>query len=104
MTPTGGLHQTICKVSGGGGGIVTKLSPILVTLWTVARPAPLKPHCAWISQARTLEWGRHFLLQGIFLTQGSDPGLLHCRWPPELQADSLPTEPPAVIESQTFVA
>ena len=22
----------------------------------------------------------HFLLQGIFLTQGSNPGLLHCRW------------------------
>ena len=24
--------------------------------------------------------GCHFLLQGIFLTQGSNPGLLHCRW------------------------
>ena len=24
--------------------------------------------------------GRHFLLQGILLTQGSKPGLLHCRW------------------------
>ena len=23
--------------------------------------------------------GRHFLLQGIFLTQGSNPCLLHCR-------------------------
>ena len=23
--------------------------------------------------------GSHFLLQGIFLTQGSNPGLLHCR-------------------------
>ena len=23
--------------------------------------------------------GRHFLLQGIFLTQGSNLGLLHCR-------------------------
>ena len=30
----------------------------------------------------------HFLLQGIFLTQGSNQGLLH--W----QADSLPSEPP----------
>ena len=99
MTPSGGLHQTTCKVSGGGGRIVAKLSPILVTLCTVALPAPLKPHCPWISQARTLEWGHHFLLQGIFLTQGSDPGLLHCRWFPELQADSSPTEPPAVIES-----
>ena len=24
--------------------------------------------------------GCHFLLQGIFLTQGSNLGLLHCRW------------------------
>ena len=41
--------------------------------------------------------GCHFLLQGIFPTQGSNPGLLHCRWSPALQADSLPTEPPCVI-------
>ena len=26
--------------------------------------------------------GCHFLLQGIFLTQESNPGLLHCRWMP----------------------
>ena len=37
-----------------------------------------------ILQARTLEWVAHFLLQGIFLTQGSNPSLLH--W----QEDSLP--------------
>ena len=30
-------------------------------------------------QARILEWGSHSLLQGIFLTQGSNPCLLHCR-------------------------
>ena len=32
-----------------------------------------------ISQARILEWVAIFLLQGIFLTRGSNPGLLHCR-------------------------
>ena len=31
--------------------------------------------------------GLHFFLQGIFLTQGSNQGLLHCR-------HSLPSEPP----------
>ena len=36
----------------------------------------------------------HFLLQGIFLTQGSNSGLLHCRQSPALQVDPLPTEPP----------
>ena len=30
-------------------------------------------------QARILELGSHSLLEGIFLTQGSNPGLLHCR-------------------------
>ena len=39
-----------------------------------------------ILQARVLE-GVHFLLQGVFVMQGSNPGLLHC------QLDSLPTEP-----------
>ena len=32
-----------------------------------------------ILQARLLVWGGHSLLQGIFLTQGSNLGLLHCR-------------------------
>ena len=33
-----------------------------------------------IFQAGVLKWvGCHFLLQGIFLTQGSNPGLSHCR-------------------------
>ena len=33
-----------------------------------------------ILQARFLEWVALSLLQGIFPTQGSNPGLLHCRW------------------------
>ena len=33
-----------------------------------------------ILQARILEWVSCCLLQGIFLTQGLNPGLLHCRW------------------------
>ena len=32
-----------------------------------------------ISQARILEWVAIPFIQGIFLTQGSNPGLLHCR-------------------------
>ena len=31
-----------------------------------------------ILQARILEWVRFALLQGIFPTQGSNPGLLNC--------------------------
>ena len=32
-----------------------------------------------ILQATILEWVAYFLLQGIFLTQGSNLGLSHCR-------------------------
>ena len=45
--------------------------------WTVAHLGPV------ISQARILEWVASYLLQGIFLTQGSNLHLLH--W----QVDSL---------------
>ena len=32
------------------------------------------------SPSRNIGVGCHALLQGIFPTQGSNPGLLHCRW------------------------
>ena len=51
---------------------------LFATPWTVTRQAP---HL-WVSQARIVEWIA--ILQGIFLTQGSNPHLLH--W----QMDSLP--------------
>ena len=59
-----------------------------------------------ISQARILEWGCHFLLQGIFLTQGSNTHLLH--WP----TDSLPMshqgsrardDTPFLVSSREFI-
>ena len=33
----------------------------------------------WNSPGQNTEVGDHFLLQGIFPNQGSNPGLLHCR-------------------------
>ena len=44
---------------------------IFVTLWTIARQAPRH----WDSPGKNTEVGCHFLLQGIFLTQGSNPHL-----------------------------
>ena len=35
--------------------------------------------CPWDFPGKSTGVGCHFLLQGIFLTQGSNPGLLHCR-------------------------
>ena len=49
-----------------GGGLVTKSCPTLAT--------PL-----WDSPGKDTGVGFHFLLQGIFPTQESNPGLLHCR-------------------------
>ena len=50
-----------------------------------SRPALLRPHglqptrlfCAWNSPGKNTGVGCHFLLQGIFPTQGSNPGPLH---------------------------
>ena len=35
--------------------------------------------CPWNSLGKSIRVGSHALLQGIFLTQGSNPHLLHCR-------------------------
>ena len=72
-----------------------KLRPSLVVcacmLGRALRPHGLQPtrlfFCPWDFPGKNIEVGYHFLLQGIFLTQGSKlclPHLLH--W----QADSLP--------------
>ena len=59
----------------------------LPTLWTVAHQAPLS-----IRFSQQENWdGCHFLLQGIFLTQGLNLHLLHIlHW----QVDSLKLVPP----------
>ena len=41
------------------------------------QPTKLCRH--WDSPVKNTGVGCHFLLQGIFPTQGSNPGLLHCR-------------------------
>ena len=46
------------------------------TPWTVACTKLL---CPWDFQGKSTGVGCHFLLQGIFLTQGSSPGLSYCR-------------------------
>ena len=54
------------------------------------QPCGLRPArhlSSWDSLGKNTGVGCHALLQGIFLTQGMNPALLH--W----QADSLPSEP-----------
>ena len=54
---------------------------LFATPWTVAHRASPRP---WDSPGKNTGVGCHFLLQGIFQTQGSTPNLLY--W----QMDSLP--------------
>ena len=49
---------------------------LFMTLWTVAHQAP--PSMGF-SRQECWSGFSHFLLQGIFLTQRSNPGLPHCR-------------------------
>ena len=48
---------------------------IFVTPWTIAHQAL----CPWDSPDKNTGVGCQSLLQGIFLTQGLNPGVLHCR-------------------------
>ena len=71
-----------CKVK----VLVAQSCLILCKPWTVARRL-----CPQDSSGQDTGGGCHSLLQGIFLTQGSNPGLL---WFLHWQADSLLSEPP----------
>ena len=54
----------------------------------VTQSVSLPPHgllparflCPWNSPGQNTGVGSHSLLQGIFPTQGSNPGLPHCKW------------------------
>ena len=60
--------------------LVAQSCRLFAALWTVAHGKN--------SPGKNPGVGSHSLLQGIFLTQGLNPGS------PALQADSLPYEPP----------
>ena len=59
----------------------------VVVVQLLSRVQLLQPHglqptrllCPWDSPGKNTRVGCHFLLQGIFLTQESNPGLMHCR-------------------------
>ena len=67
--------------SRSGAGLVSKSCPTLCNPMDCSPPGS---SVLGIFQARILEWVCHFLLQGIFPSQGSNPYLLHG------QVDSLP--------------
>ena len=77
--PASGVYVYLCVLS---------QVRFFATPWTVAHQDPLPKG---ILQARILVWVAISLSRGIFLTQGSNPHLLHLlHW----QVDSLPLAPP----------
>ena len=56
-------------------GLVTESCPTLAAPWTLL----LGSSVHWILQGKNTGVVCHSLLQGIFLTQGSNPCLPHCR-------------------------
>ena len=68
---------------------------LFVTQWTVTCQAPL----SWDFPGKSTRVDCHFLLQGLFLTQGSNPRLLCLlHW----QVDSLPLAPPGKLCKYTM--
>ena len=67
---------------------------LLVTLWSGARQAL----CPWDFPGKNAGLGWHFLLQGIFLMEGSDPRMHLPHW----QAGSLPLTPPLLFVASRF--
>ena len=67
------VHTRFCLMR--FGGLVAKSCPTLSTPWTIAHQAL----CPWDFPGKNTGVDCHFILQGIFPTQESNPGLLHCR-------------------------
>ena len=57
------------------GSVIHLCVWLFATPWTVA----YQSLCPWDFPGISTRVDCHFLLQGIFLTRGSNPGLLHCR-------------------------
>ena len=54
--------------------------------------------CPWNFPGKNTRVGYHFLLLGIFLAQGSNPCLLHCKWNSSFPGGWVIKNPPAVQE------
>src|SRR5574337_1228739 len=76
-----------------GRKVMTNLLLLLLSRSVVSdsvrphRQQPTRLLCPWDFPGNSTGVDCHFLLQGIFPTQGSNPGLLHCR-------QTLTSEPP----------
>ena len=68
------------SVHGSTQSVCVSHSVMPDSLWPHGLPPARLFWSPWDSPGKNTEVGCHSFLQGIFLTQGSNPGLLHCRW------------------------
>ena len=82
------VTQPVCGKTGVLGSRACSLNHLFVAvIWSLSGLNSLRPHglystrllCPWNFPSKNAELGCHFLLQGIFPTQGLNPRLLHCR-------------------------
>ena len=69
------MALSVHRNDGCGSGLFAQSCPTLVTPWAAAHQAP-RP---WDFPGKSTRLGCHSLLQGVFPTQESNPGVLHCR-------------------------
>ena len=84
------ILENLCFGNTYSEGSVVGVSEVLVprSCPTLRNPMDCQAPLSWNSPGKDTGVGRHALLQGIFPTQGLNPGL------PALKADSLLSEPP----------
>ena len=88
-------YMCMCFVSGWMTEVLLSWKVKVKSLsrfWLFATPWTIQPSgllCPWDSPGKNAGVGCHFLLQGIFPTQGSNPGFP--------QADALTSEPPGKL-------
>ena len=70
-------HRSLTLEAASKQGRSETVSCLIVSICDPMEPASLLS--PWNSAGENTGVGCHSLLQGIFLTQGSNPGLLHCR-------------------------
>ena len=71
------INTEVSKAARKACAVLCSVSQLCPTLWkTIDCPARLL--CPWDSPGKNTGVGCHALLQGIFPTQGSNPGLPHC--------------------------
>ena len=81
LIPRAGHFQSRSSKLHAGWEVTMSYGQCLVVSDSLQRQGlqPARPLCPWDCPGKKTGVGCHFLLQGIFPTQGSNPGLPHCR-------------------------